>query len=109
MQCCRYSCCCRCRAAAAAAQQYYRPTWGAEGTARAAAGWEEAGWVMAVAGMVGWGSGAVGWAAAAGWAAEARVVGVGTGVRAAQDWGVMGAVVTAEREAVGSAVKEAMG
>ena len=63
-----------------------------------------------MAGMVGWGSGAVGWAAAAGWAAEARVVGVGTeagweevgwGVRVEKGWGVMGAVVMAEREAAG--------
>ena len=76
---------------------------------RAAGGWEGVGWAMAAAGKAGWGWGVVGWAVAAGWGAEVRVVGVGTGVRAAQDWGVMGAVVTAEREAVGSAVKEAMG
>ena len=66
------------------------------GGARAAGGWEGAGWVMGAVRKAGWG-------------AEVRVVGAGTGVKAAQDWGVMGAVATAEREAVGLAVKEAMG
>ena len=74
-----WTCACALLLLARAARRQHRPTWGEEemGGARAAVGWEGAGWAMAAVGKAeeGWGWGAVGGAAAA----TARV-GAGWGV-----------------------------